>query len=54
MELTRFTHKDWYEILRDEGVYWAKFWSTSGKDYARTPKQVIKLILEDHYKKKYK
>lgn len=48
------SHRQWYEEYHKYGAYWAKFWLTSGKQYAKTPKQIIRWILENHYQKKFK
>ena len=48
------SHRQWYEEYHKYGAYWAKFWLSSGKQYTKTPKQIIRWILENHYQKKFK
>lgn len=48
------SRRQWYEEYHKYGAYWAKFWLTSGKKYAKTPKQIIRWILENHYQNKFK
>lgn len=48
------SHRQWYEEYHKCGAYWAKFWLSSGKKYAQTPKHIIRWILENHYKRKFK
>lgn len=48
------SHRNWYEVYHTQGAYWAKFELISGKKYAKTPHQIIKWILGDHFKYKIK